>query len=118
MILSDDYKFWQSYANYYTVLKAVVAVLKEFNGKQPCMGNIYIIMIALRYHVAALCNVLFNMPRHLMEPLEVAFRNREAIVASDLHYTGVLFNPHFIKDMKLCDDQHMMAGLMRVFQKL
>jgi hypothetical protein len=40
LILSDDSEFWQSCANYYTVMKAAVAVLKEFNGKQPCMGNI------------------------------------------------------------------------------
>jgi hypothetical protein len=28
-------------------MKAIVAALKEFDGKQPCMGNIYIIMKAL-----------------------------------------------------------------------
>jgi hypothetical protein len=75
-------------------------------------------MRALRHHVAALRNALFNMPGHLVEPLEVALRNRKAMVASDLHYAGVLLNPHLIKDMKLCDDQHTMAGLMRVFQRL
>jgi hypothetical protein len=56
------------------------------------------------------------MPNDLMEPLEVALRNREAMVASNLHYVGALLNPHFIKDMELRDDQHTMAGFMRVFQ--
>ena len=76
-----------------------MVVLKEFDGKQPYMGNIYIIMKALRHHVIALHNAPFNMPSDLVEPLEVAFRNREAIVASNLHYAGALLNPHLIKDM-------------------
>jgi hypothetical protein len=50
-------------------MKAVVAALKEFDGKLPCMGNFYIIMKALRRHVAALQNAPFNMPGHLVEPL-------------------------------------------------
>jgi hypothetical protein len=44
--------------------------------------------------------------------------NRKAMVASDLYYVGILLNPHLIKDMELCHDQHMMVGLMRVFLKL
>jgi hypothetical protein len=40
------------------------------------------------------------------------------MVASDLHYTGALLNPHLIKDMELQNDQHAMAGLMKVFQRL
>jgi hypothetical protein len=118
LILCDDSEFWQSCTNYYTVMKATVAALKKFDGKQPCMGSVYIIMRALRHHVVALRNAPFNMPSNLVEPLEVALRNREAMVVSDLHYTGVLLNPHLIKDMELRDDQHAMAGLMRVFQRL
>jgi hypothetical protein len=71
LILSDDFEFWQSFASYCTVMKAVVATLKEFNGKQPCMGNVYIFMRALHHHVAALRNAPFNMPSHLLNPLEV-----------------------------------------------
>jgi hypothetical protein len=99
-------------------MKADVAALKEFDGKQPCIGTVYIIMRALHQHVAALQNAPFNMPSHLVEPLEVALRNREALVHSDLHYAGTLFNPHLIQDMELRDDQNAMAGLMRVFRKL
>jgi hypothetical protein len=76
------------------------------------------IMRALRHHVAALHNAPFNMPSDLMESLEVALRNREALAANDLHYAGALLNPHFIKDMELRDDQNAMARLMRVFQRL
>jgi hypothetical protein len=72
LILGDDSEFWQSCANYCTVMKAVVAVLKEFDGKQPCMGNVYMIMRALRHHVATLHNAPFNMPSDLVEPFEVA----------------------------------------------
>jgi hypothetical protein len=99
-------------------MKAAVAALKEFDGKQPCMGNVYMIMRALRHHVAALHNASFNMLSDLVEPLEVALRNKEALVASDLHYAGTLLNPHLIKNMELRDDQNAMAGLMRVFQRL
>jgi hypothetical protein len=99
-------------------MKAAVIALKEFDGKQPCMGNVYMIMRALRHHVAALQNAPFNMPSDLVEPFEVALRNREALVASNLHYAGALLNPHLIKDMELRDDQNAMAGLMRVFQRL
>jgi hypothetical protein len=118
LILGDDSEFWQSCANYCTVMKAAVVVLKEFDGKQPCMGNVYMIMRALRHHVAALRNAPFNMPSDLVEPLELALTNRGLLVASDLHYAGALLNPHLIKDMELRDDQNAMAGLMRVFQKL
>jgi hypothetical protein len=99
-------------------MKVVVAALKEFDGKQPCMGNVYIIMRALHHHVTALRNAPFNMPNDLVEPLEVALRNRGAMVASNLHYAGTLLNPYLIKDMELHDDQHTMVGLMRVFQRL
>jgi hypothetical protein len=99
-------------------MKAAVVALKEFDGKQPCMGNVYMIMRALRHHVAALHNAPFNMPSDLVESFEVALRNREALVASDLHYAGALLNPHLIKDMELRDDQNAMSGLMRVFQRL
>jgi hypothetical protein len=97
-------------------MKVVVAALKEFDGKQPCMGTVYMIMRALHHHVASLHNAPFSMPNYLMEPFEVVLRNREALVASDFHYAGALLNPHLIKDMELCDDQNAMAGLMRVFQ--
>jgi hypothetical protein len=99
-------------------MKAVVVALKEFDGKQPCMGNVYMIIRTLRHHVAALHSAPFNMPNDLVEPFEVALRNREDLVASDLHYAGAFFNSHLIKDMELCDDQNAMAGLMRVFQRL
>jgi hypothetical protein len=72
--------------------------------KATMYGNVYIIMRALRHHVAALHNAPFNMPNNLVEPLEVVMRNKEAMVASDLHYAGALLNPHLIKDMELRDD--------------
>jgi hypothetical protein len=118
LILGDDSEFWQSCANYCIVMKAAVVALKEFDGTQPCMGNVYMIMRAMCQHVAALHSAPFNMPSDLMEPFEVALKNKEALVASDLHYAGALLNPHFIKDMELRDDQNAMAGLMRVFQRL
>jgi hypothetical protein len=118
LILGDDSEFWQSCANYCTIIKAAVAALKEFHGKQPCMGSIYIIMRALCHYMATLRNAPFNMPSNLVEPLKVALRNREALVASDLHYAGAFLNPHLIKYMELRDDQHAMARLMRVFQRL
>jgi hypothetical protein len=116
--VGDDSKFWQSSANYCIVMKAIVVALKEFDGKQPCMGNVYIIMTALWQHMAALRNTPFNMPSNLVEPLELSLRNKEAMVASDLHYIGALLNPHLIKDMELHDDQYAMVGLMKVFQRL
>jgi hypothetical protein len=93
LILGDESEFWQSCANYCIVMKAVVVVLKEFDGKQPCMGNVYMIMKALCHHVAALHSAPFNMSSDLVEPFEVALRNREALVASNLHY-AVLFSIH------------------------
>jgi hypothetical protein len=95
-----------------------VVASKEFDGKQPCMANVYMIIRALRHHVATLHNAPFNMPNNLVESFEVALRNREALVTSDLHYAGALLNPHLIKDMELRDDQKEMAGVMRVFQRL
>ena len=118
MILGDDFEFWQSCANYCIVMKAAVVALKKFDGKQLCMGNVYIFMRALCHHVAALHNAPFNMPNNLVEPLEVVMRNREAMVASNLYYAGALLNPHLFKDMELRDDQHAMARFMRVFQRL
>lgn len=57
-----------------------MAILKEFNGKQPWMGNVYIILRALHHHVAALNNAPFNMLGHLVDKLDVAFRKRKALV--------------------------------------
>jgi hypothetical protein len=93
-----------------------VAALKEFDGKQPCMEKVYIVMRALCDHMVALYNAPSNMPSHLVDPFEVALRKREALVYSDLHHVGALFNPYLIHNMELCDDQHAMAGLMRVFK--
>jgi hypothetical protein len=80
LLLSDEFEIWQSCANYCTVMKVAVVVLKEFNGKQPWMGNVYVILRALRHHMAALRNAPFNMPGHLVDPLDVAFRKRKALV--------------------------------------
>ena len=77
LILSDDSEFWQSFANYCTIMKATVAMLKEFYGKQPCMGNVYIIMRALCHHMVALRNTPYNMPGHLVESLEVVLKKKE-----------------------------------------
>ena len=118
MILSDEFEFWQSCTNYCTIIKAIVALLKKFKGKQPCMGNIYIIMRALHHYIMTLRNASFNMPCHLMDPLEVAFRKKKALGFSNLYYIGALFIPYLIHNMELRDDQHEMAGLMRVFHKL
>jgi hypothetical protein len=82
------------------------------------MSNVYIIMRALHHYVAALRNAPFNMPSHLVDPLEVSFRKRAALIFSDLHYASALFNPQLIYDIELRNDQHAMAGFMRVFQKL
>ena len=98
--------------------KAEVDALKEFNGKQPCMGNIYMIMRALSHHSVALRNAPFNMPGHLFKPLEVVLRNKKALVASDFHYTCAIHNPNLIKSMEFCDGQHAMVGLMKIYQKL
>ena len=114
LMLSDDSDFWQICANYCNVMKAILATLKEFDGKQPCMGNVYIIMRTLCHHVAALHNAPFNMPSHLVDPLEVAFRKKKALAFSDLYYANVLLNPHLIHNMELRDDQHALVGLMKV----
>ena len=118
LIPANDSEFWQSCANYCTIMKAAMAVLKEFDGKQLHMDNVYMIMRTLRHHMAALRNAPFNMPSNLVESLELALRNKDALVANDLYYVGALLNPHLIKDMELCNDQNAIAGLMMVFQKL
>jgi hypothetical protein len=89
LILSDDSESWQHCANYCTVMKVVVAALKEFHGKKPCMGNAYIIMRALHHHVAALYNALFNMP---LAPSRGTLRSclQEERSHGDLHYTAIL----------------------------
>jgi hypothetical protein len=71
LILGDDSEFWQSCTNYCIVMKAAVVALKEFDGKKPCMGNVYMIMRALRHHMAALRNAPFNMPAISWNPLKL-----------------------------------------------
>jgi hypothetical protein len=118
LIVSDDYEFWQSCANYYVVMKATMVALKEFNSKHSCICNVNLIMGALRHHLAALRNAPFNMPGHLVDPLKVALKKKKALAYGDLHYLSVLYSPHLIHDIELYDDQHAMAVLMKVFQKL
>ena len=88
-----------------------MATLKDFNIKKPCISNICIIMKALHHHVVALCNAPFNMPSHLVDPLEVVLRKRDGLVYNDLYYVGALLNPHLIHGMELCNDQYAMADL-------
>jgi hypothetical protein len=88
-----------------------MATLKEFNGKKPYISNICIIMRTLHDHEAALCNAPFNMPSHLVDPLEVALRKKEGLVYNDLHYASALLNPHLIHGMELCNDQYAMVDL-------
>jgi hypothetical protein len=63
-------------------MKATMVALKEFVYKKPCMGNIYIIMKALRLHLIALCNAPFNMLGHLMDPLQIALTKRHDMIFS------------------------------------
>jgi hypothetical protein len=44
--------------------------LKEFDDKQPCVVNVYVIMRALRYTITALLNASFNIPGHFMDLLQ------------------------------------------------
>jgi hypothetical protein len=82
-------------------MKAVVARLKEFNGKQFCMGNIYMVKRALHHYMAALYNALFNMLSHLLDPLQIALIKRQDMIFTNLHYVGALLNLHFIQHLEL-----------------
>jgi hypothetical protein len=57
------------------------------------MGNVYIIMRALHYYMAALHNAPFIMPSHLVDSLHIALGKRKTLVYSDLYYVGILLNP-------------------------
>ena len=118
LILSEDQDFWQPCANYCTVMKAAVTVLKEFDGKEPCMGNVYVHMRSLGIHVKALQNPPFSMPRDLVHNLESAFEKRRKWIVTDLHYAGALLNPHLITDVELRDNNDARAALIRVLYVL
>jgi hypothetical protein len=61
------------------------------------MGNVYRIMRALWYHVISLRNTPFNIPGHLVDPLQIAFTKKYDMIFIDLYYNGALLNPHLIK---------------------
>lgn len=93
LILGNDLEFWQSCANCCIVIKAPMAVLKEFNDKQFCMEIIYVTTRTLLHHVTELHNAPFNMPFH--QPITVCTHKEKY---TNLHYIGALLNPHLIEN--------------------
>jgi hypothetical protein len=68
--------------------------------------------------MAALQNASFNMPNHLVDPLQIDLSKTQDLIFNNLQYNGVLFNPRIIQDLELLEDQDAMARFMRVFQRL
>ena len=95
--------------------------MKEFYEKKPWMDNAYIIMRALHHHMTALCNAPFNMPlapsRGNLRSCLQEERSHGCKWPPLYCHIGALLNPHLIKDMELCDDQQVIVGLMKAFQK-
>jgi hypothetical protein len=53
--------FWDTCANFVHMVELVLVALKEFNGKQPCMGNAWLIMKTLERHVLSLWDESFKL---------------------------------------------------------
>ena len=65
-----------------------------------------------------LCEHPFQYARPSRQTIRDCLQKKRILVCNDLHYANALLSPHFIYNMELHDDQHVIVGLMRIFQKL
>jgi hypothetical protein len=66
-------EFWDTCANFVHMVELVLMSLRAFDGKQPCMGNVWFIMKTLERHVLSSWDPSFELPSNLVDVVEDQF---------------------------------------------
>ncbi len=88
--------------------------LRAFDGKQACMGRVWLIMKTLGQHVLSLQDPSFELPLNLADVIEDQFYHSWKMLTIELHYARVLFNPYLLGEACLHVDANAKETLNRV----
>jgi hypothetical protein len=110
--------FWERCTNFREVVAPVMWALRDFDGKDPCMGKILHIFRNLEKHVVSFRDKPFRLDHDMAAAMEDAFYNRWTMVKTDLHSAGALLNPYLLHDKELADDSDSLTACKRVLRKL
>jgi hypothetical protein len=110
--------FWEQCTNFREVVAPVMWALRDFDGKDPCMGKILHIFRNLEKHIVSFRDEPFRLDHDMANSIEDAFYNRWTMVKTDLHYAGALLNPYLFHDKELANDSDSLTAYKRVLRKL
>lgn len=114
----EDVGFWQRCKNFIHMTEDVLKALREFDGRNPCMGKAWLIMHRLRQHVHSLRGPPFSLRPDIATVMEDSFNDRRAMCFTDLHYAAAYLNPYLKDQPALKQDGTALRALYRVFHKL
>jgi len=73
-------------------------------------------MRKLQKHVFTLVGENLKLGLQLAKPLKKAFKKRQKMVETNLHYVRVLLNPYLLHNKKIANDQKATNTYKRVLQ--
>jgi hypothetical protein len=92
--------------------------LRDFDGKDPCMGKILHIFWNLELQVVSFRDEPFRLDHDMAAAMEDAFYNRWTMFKTDLHSAGALLNLYLLHDKELADNSDSLTACKRVLRKL
>ncbi len=95
-------------------VKPILVSLKAFDGKQPCMGRVWLLMKTLKRHVLSLWNSPFELPSNLVNVIKNQFYVTWEMLTTNLHYVGAILNPYLLGEVRLHDDADVKEALNKV----
>jgi hypothetical protein len=110
--------FWEQCTNFREVVAPVKWALRDFDGKDPCMGKILHIYGNLEKLIVSLRGKPFRLDHDMANSMEDAFYNRWTMVKIDLHYAGALLNLYLLYHKELANDSNSLILYKRVLRKL
>ena len=113
----DDH-FWQRCTNFQEVVAPLMYALRDFDSGEPGMGKIRHIFHNVEKHIERVKDEFFPLDGGESIDVEKHFRDRWALVRTDLHDAGALLNPYLLHDKELADDLDAITACKRVLGKL
>ena len=113
----DDH-FWQRCTNFQEVVAPLMYALRDFDSGEPGMGKIRHIFRNVEKHIERVRDEFFTFDGEESIDVEKHFRERWALVRTDLHDAGALLNPYLLHDKELADDLDAITACKRVLGKL
>lgn len=113
----DDH-FWERCTNFQEVVAPVMNALRDFDSGEPCMGKIRHIFRNVEKHIHSVREEFFEINDEETIDVEKHFRERWALVKTDLHDAGALLNPYLLHDKELADDLDAITACKSVLGRL